>query len=116
MMTNLSGLPWQVCCDRWEWRSLRSPAPRSSCASPRLADAACAIADVQMPGMGGLELQERLIALGHRLPIIFVTAYPDERVRARALAAGAVCFLGKPFAAQDLTNCIDAALRGAVQP
>jgi FixJ family two-component response regulator len=84
--------------------------------SPRLGDAACAIADVQMPGTGGLELQERLIALGHRLPMIFVTAYPDERVRARALAAGAVCFLGKPFAAQELTDCIDAALRGAPQP
>lgn len=83
--------------------------------SPRLADASCAIADVQMPGTGGLELQERLAARRCRLPIIFVTAYPDSRVRDRALAAGAVGFLSKPFAAQDLTNCIEAALRRTAQ-
>jgi FixJ family two-component response regulator len=58
-----------------------------------LHDTDCAISDVQMPGMNGIELQDRLIAQGHRLPIIFVTAFSE--MRARALAAGATCFLAK---------------------
>lgn len=69
-----------------------------------------------MPGMGGLELQKRLDALGHRLPIIFITAYPDAKVRDRALVAGAVAFLGKPFAAQELIRCTESALQASVHP
>lgn len=81
--------------------------------SPRRTEAACLIVDVQMPGMDGLELQERLIALGQRVPIIFITAYPDAKVRDRALAAGAAAFLGKPFAAQELIRCTEDALQAA---
>lgn len=79
--------------------------------SPCSGEAACLIVDLQMPDMGGLELQERLLALGHRFPIIFITAFPDAKLRERALAAGAVAFLAKPFAAQELICCIEAALQ-----
>lgn len=77
----------------------------------RVDDIACLIVDVQMPGMGGLELQELLVARNTRLPTIFMTAYPEDRIRDRALAGGAIGFLSKPFAAQDLIQCIDSALR-----
>ena len=59
--------------------------------SNRAADTACLISDVQMPGMNGADLQDRLIADGHHTPIIFVTAFPDEDIRARVLKAGARC-------------------------
>ena len=61
------------------------------------ADTAWLISDVQMPGMNGADLQDRLIADGHHTPIIFVTAFPDQGVRARVLRAGAGGFLTKPF-------------------
>ena len=50
-----------------------------------------------MPGLSGIDLQDRLIAQGDRIPIIFITAYPEENVRARAMKAGAVGFLSKPL-------------------
>ena len=73
--------------------------------------ASCLISDVQMPGMSGLDLQSHLATQGHRVPIIFITAFPDDSVRSRALAQGAVCFLEKPFDSQALSRCIDMALR-----
>jgi FixJ family two-component response regulator len=78
--------------------------------SSRVHDSACLITDVQMPGMNGIELQRRLIARGHRLPIIFVTAFPEAKVRAQALAAGALGFLSKPFSDEKLTMYLDQAL------
>jgi FixJ family two-component response regulator len=57
--------------------------------SPRLPETSCVIADVQMPGMSGVELQEYLIAHDHGLPVIFITAFPHERVRERAMKGGA---------------------------
>ena len=57
----------------------------------------CVVLDVQMPGMNGLEVQERLANSGNRLPVIFITAHDEAGVRDRALAAGAVAFLRKPF-------------------
>jgi FixJ family two-component response regulator len=78
--------------------------------SDRLHDAHCVISDVQMPGMNGLELQEKLIAQGYRLPIIFVTAFPEMKVRAQAVAAGAIGFLAKPFSDEELIACLDKAL------
>jgi len=57
----------------------------------------CVVLDVQMPGMNGLEVQERLASLGNPLPVIFITAHDEAGVRDRALAAGAVAFLHKPF-------------------
>jgi FixJ family two-component response regulator len=61
--------------------------------SSQLNDTSCVIADVHMPGMSGIELQNLLKTQGHRLPIIFITAFPEESVRAQALEAGAACFL-----------------------
>ena len=78
--------------------------------SRRLGETSCVIADVQMPGMTGLELQELLVARGHRTPVILITAFPDERIRTRALQAGAVCFLTKPCDGQTLLQCLDMAL------
>jgi FixJ family two-component response regulator len=57
----------------------------------------CVILDVQMPEMNGLEVQERLASSGNRLPVIFITAHDEAGVRDRALAAGALAFLRKPF-------------------
>src|SRR5262249_35427807 len=70
----------------------------------------CLITDVQMPGMSGVELQSYLIAQGHRVPVIFVTAFPEMEARGRALHAGAIGFLGKPFGDQNLISCLDKAL------
>jgi FixJ family two-component response regulator len=78
--------------------------------SPHVNDTSCLIADVQMPGMSGLELQSVLIAKGCQVPIIFITAYPEDNIRAKALKAGAVCFLSKPFAGTVLVECIHTAL------
>jgi FixJ family two-component response regulator len=78
--------------------------------SPQVNAASCVIADIHMPGMNGVELQSYLRAQGSRVPIIFITAFPDESVRARALEGGAVCFLAKPFDAATLIKCLDVAL------
>jgi FixJ family two-component response regulator len=79
--------------------------------SGRVPDTSCLIADMQMPGMNGLELQAELVAKGRPIPIIFVTAFPDARTRALALGAGAVGFLGKPLDPEDLLAHIRSALR-----
>ena len=78
--------------------------------SGRVNDTSCLITDVQMPGLDGLELQSRLTAMGRHVPIIFVTAFPQERIRARALKAGAFGFLSKPFSDASLIACLDRAL------
>jgi FixJ family two-component response regulator len=80
--------------------------------SDRMHTTSCVIADVQMPGLSGIDLQQRLLALGLRLPIIFVTAFPDERSRRRAMDAGAVDFLSKPLSDERLISCLDAAVKG----
>jgi FixJ family two-component response regulator len=67
--------------------------------------------DVQMPGLNGLELQSRLVAEGHQVPIIFITAFSDENARAQALKAGALCYLVKPFDEADPLNSINLALQ-----
>ena len=72
--------------------------------------AACLITDMQMPGLTGLGLHDRLLASGRPVPTIMITAYPDERVRARALQAGVVCYLVKPFNESDLLACIQSVL------
>jgi FixJ family two-component response regulator len=96
-------------------RSLGFAACTFACAeefmqSPRLNDASCLIADVQMPGMSGVELQALLIAQGRHTPVIFMTAFHDEGVRARAMKAGAICFLSKPVDGQILIECVYKAL------
>jgi FixJ family two-component response regulator len=79
--------------------------------SPRLAETSCLISDVQMPNMSGIELQTALIDQGYKFPIIFFTAFPDEAVEARAMAAGAIGFLHKPFDSQDMIRCLDIAIK-----
>ena len=78
--------------------------------SPQVADNACLITDVNLQGMSGLQLQDRLIAVGQSIPTIVITGFPDERVRAQALGAGAIGFLAKPIATEDLLTCVRAAL------
>jgi len=78
--------------------------------SPQLHETSCLVSDVQMPRMGGLELQTRLRAVGSRIPVIFMTAFPHDGIRERASAAGAVCVLSKPLDASTLSRCIEQAL------
>ena len=73
-------------------------------------DCSCLILDVQMKGLSGLELQERLLAQGWRTPIIFVTAFRDESSRNQAINAGAIGFLYKPFSDEQLEKFLDLAL------
>jgi FixJ family two-component response regulator len=80
--------------------------------SAHLNDTSCVIADVQMPVMNGVELLTLMRTQGYGVPFIFITAFPDESVRARALKAGAICFLAKPFAAPTLIKCLGTALKG----
>jgi FixJ family two-component response regulator len=70
----------------------------------------CLIADMQMPGLNGLQLHCTLIRSGHRIPVIFITAYPNERLRKRAMKAGAICYLNKPFDPTVLRDCIRSAI------
>ena len=80
--------------------------------SERLRDSSCVITDVQMPGMDGVELQSRLIADGHSLPVIFMTAFPEETVGARVIKKGACGYLCKPLDEHRLVTCLTKALAG----
>lgn len=80
--------------------------------SAQLNDTSCVIADVQMPVMSGLDLLTLMRTQGYDAPFIFITAFPDESVRARALKGGAIGFLAKPFAGPTLINCLGTALKG----
>jgi FixJ family two-component response regulator len=84
--------------------------------SEKVCDASCVITDVQMPGLSGLDLQDRMIADGHCAPIIFITGHPDDNVRARAMNAGAVGFLVKPVQARHLIGCIEKAFARRLTP
>jgi FixJ family two-component response regulator len=74
-------------------------------------ESACVVADIQMSGMSGLDLLTHVRKRGNEVPFVFITAFPDEGVRARALSAGAICFLAKPFTAPVLIGCIETALK-----
>ena len=75
----------------------------------------CLVADVNMPGMSGLDLHRRLVEEGKAIPTILITAYPDDRVRARAISAGVLCYLAKPFDGDDLLRCVRSALDRGTQ-
>ena len=78
--------------------------------SSQLIKTSCLILDVCMPEIDGLELQRRLAATTHRIPIIFITAYDSDDLRARALEAGAAGFLYKPFSEESLLQAVRSAL------
>lgn len=84
-------------------------------ASPHiLRNTCCLVADVNMPHMTGVELYGRLAELGCAIPIILITAYPDDSVRARAMADGVICYLSKPCDADTLLGCVRSALKGSI--
>ena len=74
-------------------------------------DADCSVIDVQMPGMTGLEVQERMNRAGMDVPVIFITAHEEEGVEEHALRAGAAGFLRKPFTDEVLVGLIRNALQ-----
>jgi FixJ family two-component response regulator len=78
--------------------------------SPQLEETSCLIADVNMSGMTGVELYEHLLKVGRSIPTILITAYPDDRVRTRAIGKGVLAYLVKPFSETDLTRYVRFAL------
>jgi FixJ family two-component response regulator len=86
------------------------PSAANFLASPLLPETACLVADVQMPGMTGVELHRKLVDAGYAIPTIIVTAYPNEVVRRRALKDGVVCYLPKPVDDEHLERCLRSAL------
>ena len=93
------------------FRAAAFESAESFLSSGHLNDTSCLIVDVQMPGMNGLQLQSQLAAAGCNIPIIFITAFDDKESRRRAMQAGAVAFLGKPFNDEQLLESIRLALR-----
>jgi FixJ family two-component response regulator len=85
-------------------------------ASPRLAETACLIADVNMPVMTGVELHRHLMGSGAAIPTILVTAYADDDVESRALKDGVICYLRKPMDEKLLKRCLLAALSHHERP
>jgi FixJ family two-component response regulator len=79
-------------------------------ASASRAAAACLVADMRMPGMTGVELYQALVASGEGIPTVIITAHPEELTRARAREAGITCYLTKPFAPDELIECVREAL------
>jgi FixJ family two-component response regulator len=84
--------------------------------SERVQGTSCLITDLQMPGMTGLQLHMRLVESGRAIPTIVITAYPDDRSRARAADAGIACHLTKPFSEDALLGCIRSALETRTRP
>ena len=74
-------------------------------------ETACLILDMRLPGMNGLDLQRQIVAANWRIPIIFITSHADGDAESRALEAGAVDYLYKPFREEQLLNAIDAAIK-----
>ena len=71
---------------------------------------ACLVADIRMSGMSGLELHQALVASGHNIPTVIITAHPRELMQARAREAGITCYLSKPFEPDELLKCVQNAL------
>jgi len=95
------------------FRAQGFPSAEAFLSSNQVHDTACLILDVRLPGMNGLELQRRIVAANWRIPVIFITSHADGDARARALEAGAVAYLYKPFREEELLNAIDAALKNS---
>jgi FixJ family two-component response regulator len=82
--------------------------------SPELSRTGCLVVDFNMPKMSGLDLHNILRRSGKEIPTVLITAYPSDYVRARAIQAGVICYLPKPFDESDLLNCIQSALDRAM--
>jgi FixJ family two-component response regulator len=93
------------------FRTQGFPSAEAFLSSNHARDTACLILDVRMPGMNGIDLQRQIVAANWPIPIVFITSHADDDARARALQAGAVAFLYKPFREEELLNAIDAALK-----
>ncbi|MGH9972191.1 MAG: response regulator transcription factor [Pyrinomonadaceae bacterium] len=120
----VSGLPWisvvdddesvrEAISDLMDCMGLRTEVFSSAedfLNSGCLRDTTCLILDVRMPGMSGLELQSHLNSAGFRIPIIFISAHDDGEAKSRALGAGAIDFLKKPFSEDALLRAIRASL------
>jgi FixJ family two-component response regulator len=78
--------------------------------SPELSRTGCLVVDFDMPNMSGLDLHNNLSLLGKAIPTVLITAYPSDDIRARALQAGVICYLPKPFDECELVSCIESAL------
>ncbi|HTW23530.1 MAG TPA: response regulator transcription factor [Candidatus Baltobacteraceae bacterium] len=78
--------------------------------APRPGVPSCLILDVKLPGRNGLEIQEDLESIGYRIPIVFITAHGDVPMTSRAMKAGAVDFLAKPFQKKDLLDAVHQAI------
>jgi FixJ family two-component response regulator len=87
------------------------PSAEAFLASGELQSTACIVTDVQMPGMSGFDLQRRLAENGAAVPVIFVSAYGSEENRQRAMRAGAVAFLVKPFDGDALLDIVRRVMR-----
>jgi FixJ family two-component response regulator len=92
------------------YRSLTFESPEEFLESGQVSNTICLITDLHMPGLNGLDLQQRLLDKGYCTPVIFVTAFPDGKARERALKAGAVAFLSKPFEESSLISAVGSAL------
>jgi FixJ family two-component response regulator len=78
--------------------------------SSELSRTGCLVVDFDMPKMNGLDLHNNLSRLGKEIPTVLITAYPSDDIRTRALQAGIICYLPKPFDESELLNCIQTAL------
>ena len=78
--------------------------------------ASCVVADMRMPGMTGLELYQELVAAGHAIPTVIITAHPEDVTQARAREAGITCYLIKPFGPDELLECVGEALAKSQTP
>lgn len=95
-----SGYQARTYCDALEFLNSKDPT-----------ETHCLVSDIQMPGMSGVEMHERLVAMGFNIPTIFITAYSEASPRIDADIPGLVAYLPKPFEADRLLNCIEIALR-----
>jgi FixJ family two-component response regulator len=92
------------------YRAVACESAENFLSSGHLNDTSCLIVDVRLPGMNGLQLQSQLAAAGCRIPVVFITAHDEKESRQRAMEAGAVAFLGKPFTDEQLLQCIRSGL------
>jgi FixJ family two-component response regulator len=98
-----------------EFASEAFASPEAALASPRSSEAACLVLDIQLPGLSGFELFDRLVAAGARPTVIFVTGFDDPGARQRASERSAAAFLTKPFPGTDLVAAVRRAI-GAPHP